>query len=384
MIKKYIVYAVVFISMYSPVLAHGQIKISEIMYDPLGSDTKTEWIEVYNEGDTVVDLSTYFLLENNTNHKLVEQREKTLASHGYAIIVNSVPEVLANYPDFDGVIFDSTFSLVNTGETIAITNQNKVIEDEFTYASDMGGNNTGHSLQITNGVVITATPTFGFENKTESEVIESDEEEDIAGDSTSNTSSTSSSGTISTHTEQTNTSTYTPTTFKIGAGRNRLVSIHTPIEFIGTISKSETRAKYIWNFGDFDTRTGKKVKHIYHYAGIYEVVLNASSKDADAVSRTRVVAIEPQLSFIQHTDSHTFEIINSDTKEINIGGFILIYENGEFIIPQDTIVSSKSTRVIADFNLGLFKRVSYPDGTLYQEYADKPSVISDSSTMQNI
>ena len=46
------------------------LQISEIMYDPSGSDTGHEWIEIYNDGEVAVDVKTLKLYENNTNHSI--------------------------------------------------------------------------------------------------------------------------------------------------------------------------------------------------------------------------------------------------------------------------------------------------------------------------
>ena len=42
-----------------PACAHAQILISEVMYDPVRSDDKQEWIELYNGGDTAVDITKW-------------------------------------------------------------------------------------------------------------------------------------------------------------------------------------------------------------------------------------------------------------------------------------------------------------------------------------
>ncbi|MEK7071654.1 MAG: lamin tail domain-containing protein, partial [Patescibacteria group bacterium] len=50
----------------------GALVINEIMYDlKNGSDDGREWIEVYNNSDASVDLSTFKFFEADTNHKIV-------------------------------------------------------------------------------------------------------------------------------------------------------------------------------------------------------------------------------------------------------------------------------------------------------------------------
>lgn len=342
-----------------PLFTHAQIKITEIMYDPEGSDTKREWIEVYNSGTQSIDLNTYFFFENNIHHKLTTQSASILAPGAYAIIADSIPEVLADFSGYTGLIFDSVFSLNNTGETISISNPQKEIFDTVTYTSDMGGNNTGQSLQINDGSVITAGPTFSSTNKTVSEVIE---EETKTSTSTSSTISSKNSS----HSQQTDVSTYTSTSFKIGTGRNRFVSINTPIDFESHISKSDIKARYVWNFGDFNTDTGKNTNHIYEYPGVYQLVLTAKADNYTAVSRTEVIVIEPQFSITEATS--TIQISNVDSREINLGGFRLLHTNGFVSIPQNTIIKAGDTITIPRRWEGLIQSIQYPNKRTYKTF----------------
>jgi len=350
------------ISLSIPVLVSAQIKISEIMYDPQGSDTKREWIEVFNSGAQNIDLSTYFLFENNVHHKLTAQTSSILTPGTFAIIADSIPEVLADFSGYSGLMFDSAFSLNNTGESISISNPQKEILDTFIYSSDMGANNTGQSLQINDTAVIVAGATFGSVNKTESEVLE------VEATSTASTSDISSnSSNDSSHSQQVSVSNYVPaTSFKVGAGRDRTVSVNTPIEFEGYISKSDIRATYAWNFGDFDTGTGRKDTHIYTYPGIYEVVLEGKSKAYTSVSRTQVQVVEPQLSILEATS--TITIINLDSKELNLGGFRFIFNEGSLVIPRNTIIRGKGSITLAKDKQRTLEAFEYPNKKVYQSF----------------
>lgn len=355
-IKNFLI--VSFISLVLPMYAYAQIRITEVMYDPAGSDTKREWIEIFNEGNIDIDLSTYFLFENNVYHKLVAQTDSIIHSGSYAIIADSITEVLADYSDFTGLIFDSVFSLTNIGESISVANPQKVLTDTFEYTSEMGANNTGQSLQINGVNVITASPTFGIINKTESESIEAE------ATSTSSNSSGSSSSNDSSHSQQIETTTYQPTTFKVGAGRDRVVSINTPIDFEAYISKENLIPRYLWNFGDFKTETGRKNTHIYRDTGIYEVVLEAKTKGYTGISRTEVQVVKPQLTILKATS--TISIHNDSKQEINIGGFVFDYEKGQFKIPSNTIVKGENSIFLDVATSTILKSFQYPNSEIYQ------------------
>jgi hypothetical protein len=46
----------------------GSVMITEIMYDPAGSEPLTEWIELYNGGTTTADLSGWVLDDEDTSN----------------------------------------------------------------------------------------------------------------------------------------------------------------------------------------------------------------------------------------------------------------------------------------------------------------------------
>lgn len=352
------------ISLLIPFIVQAQVKITEIMYDPAGSDTKREWVEVYNAGSINVDLNSYFLFENNVFHKLVAQGSSILTPGEYAIIVDSIAEVIADYKDFMGKIFDSVFSLNNTGETISVANSNKEIIDTFIYTNQMGATNDGNSLQLNESQIISAGPTFGFENKKESEV-------SIAP----GTNSTSTPGgedlnssDVSSHVQQESISTYTTSApFKIGVGRDRTVSINTPIEFFAQISKSDILPRITWNMGDFNSIKGKKVTHTYVYAGVYEVIAEAKKEGHVSVSRTQVLVVVPDLLILQA--SSTLSIKNNSKNEINIGDFKINFSNGDsYIIPQNTIIRGNTELKKNLDGEEVLHEFVYPNGEIYRRF----------------
>lgn len=129
----------------------AQVIINEIMYDFPGSDDNHEWIEIYNAGSETIDLTNWKFYEAETNHKInLTAGNWNLSSDGYAVIAEDATAFPADYPDFSGNLFDSSFSLGNAGETIAIKDANGTIIDEVTYNSSLGANGDGKSLERVN------------------------------------------------------------------------------------------------------------------------------------------------------------------------------------------------------------------------------------------
>ncbi len=162
--KKTIIFLIIFFLPYH--FTFADIEINEIMYDlQTGSDEGREWLEIRNNADAPVDLSTFKFFEANTNHKLtVFQGDVNIGARSYAIIVSDPVKFKTDWPNFGGTIFDSTFSLSNSGEALVLKDGDLIV-DEYIYRSSSGGAGDGKSLQKINGVWSGTAPTPGTENK---------------------------------------------------------------------------------------------------------------------------------------------------------------------------------------------------------------------------
>src|SRR3989344_1137863 len=185
-----LIFSVVFVFFVFTFNVNAQIVINEIMYDLDGSDSGREWIEIFNEGDDVIDLTNWKFFEANTNHGLVSYQGGIELSPGeYAIISDQPDKFLSDWPAFLGIIFDSSFSLNNTGEALAMKDDNLVIVNQVTYSSDSGAIGDGNSLQKINTSWNSAIPTPGAVNSSSGGT-----DDDGTEDDSNNENSSSSSG----------------------------------------------------------------------------------------------------------------------------------------------------------------------------------------------
>jgi hypothetical protein len=126
----------------------GSVVISEIMYNPAGTDAGHEWVEVMNGTNGPVDLSGWLFFDGEDNALSIILGAAVLPPGGFAVIASNSGLYLADWPDFAGTLFDSeTFSLSNQGETISLKNAIGDIMDEVTYVPEQGANGDGNSLQ---------------------------------------------------------------------------------------------------------------------------------------------------------------------------------------------------------------------------------------------
>jgi len=114
-------------------MAYANVIFSEVMYNPSGSDSGREWIEFYNNGSSV-NISKWKLNEQRTDHGLVlYQGSDTINNDEYFVVASNPDDFLLDYPDFNGNLFDSVFSLSNTGEYLALKDDNFSLIDELNY-----------------------------------------------------------------------------------------------------------------------------------------------------------------------------------------------------------------------------------------------------------
>jgi hypothetical protein len=103
------------------------------MYDVPGTDEGREWVEIQNTGVDSVDLAGWKLLENGIHHKVIALGSSVIAPSARAVIADSAETYRAEHPDYGGLIFDSSFSLKNTGETLVLENASGTEAASITY-----------------------------------------------------------------------------------------------------------------------------------------------------------------------------------------------------------------------------------------------------------
>jgi len=162
----------------------AEVIISEIMYDLGGSDTGREWIEIYS--DEEVNLSGWKFYEAETNHKLILINGSEIFS-GYAVIADKPENFLLDNPDFNGILFDSTFSLKNDNETIALKDSSLNLTFEITYLSEWGGDGNNKSIQSVDDEWCEGIPTPGKENECYEEEAPAETEEENQTEQTNQT-----------------------------------------------------------------------------------------------------------------------------------------------------------------------------------------------------
>lgn len=368
---KYSLLILVALFSFFPIWSFASVSISEVMYDPSGADDGHEWIEVYNSGSSF-DLSRWKLFEGGTNHGITAYvGGATLATGGYAVLVDNPSKFLADWPQFSGQIFDTVFSggLNNAnGEALTLRSDSLADIDSITYNPTMGANGDGNSLQKVGSSFTASFPTPGA-------TVGSGSPPSTSDNSTTNTE-TSHSGTASS-TSSTGSSYPIEPKMSVSAGGDRVVVASAGTVFEGRVQglKGEaiTNARLVWNFGNGESREGRSVLYAFPYPGRYIVILDASSEIYSATTRLTVTVVPAQVS-ISEVNSDFVEITNSSNIELNLGLWQLTADGQIFRFPANTILFPHESVAISNIATGLAPSspravtLLYPNGTLAAAY----------------
>jgi hypothetical protein len=354
----------IFLIFLIPAFAEASITINEIMYDVEGSDTDREWIELKNNGSEQVVITEYKLRESDTNHKLeLFQGSENIPPNGFAIIADAPTKFLSDHPNFKGSVFDSSFSLSNTGETLSISKDESVI-DSVIYSDAIGAKGDGKSLNRVGNTFIAKNATPGAVN--EADNTQSSNEENNTSKIETSTQPNSS---------QTNsgpTSVFTPQIYA-NAGEDKVVLAGVSVQFSGQAlgNKKEPlqNAVFQWTFGDGSSGSGKNVSHKYQFPGKYIVSLNVSNGEYSQGDNSVVSVISPKLIIEKVIEGHEgyVEVRNGSEMEVDISGIILRKGDYFFAFPKATIISSKSSvkfpNSITKLESGGLASLQYENGT---------------------
>ena len=140
--------------------------ISEVMYAPEENENYNEWIEIYNDENSDVDLNNWSLcgkelLEGYVAHSdgsLNSEEGLILSSGEYAIISDggSGTEIYSNFNiDSSSLALHVDASslcsgLSNSGDEISLEDGTGNIVDNFDYEPNLGALDNGNSLQFEN------------------------------------------------------------------------------------------------------------------------------------------------------------------------------------------------------------------------------------------
>lgn len=338
----------------------SSVNMSEIMYDVDGSDTDREWIEIYNGTGNDIVLTDYFFTEANIDHKISAHNGiDVLKSSQYAVIVQSVEKFKNDNPNYGGLIFDSSFSLVNEGgELLAIKDKDKNILFQYTYDTNIGAKGDGKTLQFNNNAWVALEKTPGAQPVATSS--SGTGANTSAGGSTGGTAS-SGGGSIYLPSVQ-NTKTYAKEPemlFTINAPSSAIVGDTVQIKSVlyGFSGEIVYFGNFTYNFGDGQsiktTTNNNSVSHVYHFPGEYTISVSYthpyvynSKPIALGKKFITVVASPLQITEIYTQNFNGIRVYNDLNDEFDISGYTARNSAATITLPENSYIGPKKSIVI--------------------------------------
>ncbi len=345
-----------------PVFSHAEVIINEIAWMGTAESSNAEWVELYNTGNTDVDLTGWKLYEAGGG-TLIISLAKSLSAGGYFLIERvtpSVPDSVPGINDISGSFGGSGLS--NSGEHLVLKDsaENIIHSLNFSTGWTAGDSTTKKTMQWNGSIWITASSTPGIINiSTSSSTSDTTDETATTTSQTANTTTPSNQTTptiISAHSSPVPlSSTENKIEFEISAGRDRLAMVGNKLVFKAVPTKlqnmSESGITYFWSFGDGTIAQGNNISHAYKFAGDYSVVVNANYSDKQAVSRSQVKIISPNISLAKIPEGT--EIFNKSETEINLENWSLVSPRKTFVFPADTLIPKGKKITFADDTTGM-------------------------------
>lgn len=396
--------------------AGGEVTFSEILFDPQGTDTGFEWIEIYNAGDTPADLTGWQLYPDGIGYFLFPAGF-ALAAKSFAVV-----HLRVNGSNSSSELYHPVISSKNMGNTAgsAALFAGEPGKDTIKSFVEWGkGDGTWESAAVKAGMW--AKGTFV-------DLAHAEEGNAIALQTLSKTSSAASDWTISVLPtagaasassfvlpplpasaatssaagNSSGSSLYAPVsskppvaTIEAFAGEDRMVLMGTEAEFLGSaiglVHEPITHARFLWNFGDGETLEGKAVGHVFRALGTYVVGLHVSSGDYAASDYLTVSVVSNQIaigSVVAGSEGHV-RLENGAGIPVDIGGWILEDDGMKrFYIPVRTVVGAHAAAAFANRVTKLFpeKRAALrrPDESLAVSWNASSSVFMPNDVRRDI
>jgi hypothetical protein len=340
-----------------PLGVSAQVRVNEIAWMGGTDSANSEWIELYNTGDTSVPLAGW-KITSSTGVPLITLTG-TVAAGGFHLLTRSSTSIIP------GVIGDQSYTgaLSNTGATLTLTDSTGAAIDTVVgganWATIGGDNTTKHTPQRTESGWVTASPT------PKALTVASGEDATTTPDTGDTTASTTPVTAIGGTTPST---VFAPIPkLSIYVGNNRIVSTHADLVYTAIVYSSDSRRLGVpvtWTFGDGTQASGSDVRHIYTVPGTYLVVVRTEDAGLTAITTLTVVVREASVSIA--ADPGGIAITNKGSDILDLSEWQIEEGGKQFRIPRDTAILPDTTvvfsRTVTGLETGPPIALRYPTG----------------------
>ncbi len=361
-----------------PLPVFGGVAINEVLFDPAGTDTGLEWIEIYNSGLTAENLSGWQLYPDGIGY--FSFPDGFVLPPGSFVVVN----LRTSGTNSASELYHSSASsnMGNTSGSAALFSGEPRGEDTIKSFVQWGRAEETWESDAEKAGLWTKGDFIDLSDFVEGGSIT------LAVDGVATGGVNSWKITPSPTTDSPSYASTSPPTIssaapqvpipqiKAYAGEDRTVTAGSLVEFqgnaLGTKDEPLENARFWWNFGDGETKEGKAISHSFRIPGNYTVGLHVSS-GLYAVSDYLLVKVVPnqlRIASVIPRKAGFIKIANPGKTEIDLGGWILESGGKQFVIPWKTKVAAEAEIAFANITTGLLSLASspvsirYPNGTV--------------------
>lgn len=355
--------------------------ISEIMYDPQGSDSPHEWIEVYNETTSPINLTTYKFFEGNTNHSITSYLGGNIIQpNSYAVIADNAQQFMVDNPSYQGILFDSSFSLSNSGENLIMKDSSLNNLDSITYDTNLGGANDGSTLSKIDGSFVRSLSTPGSANVSSPLTTSSGGQ---SGSQLTNATSTDNQVTVPQMSPPSpDIVFYLPFQKTVVAGADSEFLVYA----LNRAGKQLDGVTYTWSFGDGGQGVGSSTLYRYVYPGRYMIKVEGKSSSVFGVGQMIAYVVKPDIEIKDFGNSkygNYVEIFNPNSYDLDLSGWRLTIDGASFPFPKNTILLSKNSTKFQGLSMGFASTTFNSESVIKILFPNQEEVISFKKSLTN-
>jgi len=128
------------------------IVINEIFYHPIEESDQSDWVELFNPSNNIIDLSGWKFTDDQGNDPFIFPQETILGAWQYLVLCREVGSFTQENPNVFEKIGDFSFNLSAGGELIKLLDEYGVLIDSVRYDDEepwpVNADGTGSSLEL--------------------------------------------------------------------------------------------------------------------------------------------------------------------------------------------------------------------------------------------
>ncbi|MCR9133845.1 MAG: CotH kinase family protein [bacterium] len=114
----------------------SDVVINEINYNSSDEFDPKDWVELYNNTSSPIDMSGWYFSDSDDTHQFIFADGYTLPASGYVVISRDLAAFQAQFPAVNNVVGDMDFGFSGSGELLRVFNAQDELIDQVTYSDD--------------------------------------------------------------------------------------------------------------------------------------------------------------------------------------------------------------------------------------------------------